>query len=239
MCTIIGSTRRHGVGEVRMGTPLREVIEAIGGGPKEGRRIKAVMSGVANGVIPGSLIDTPVTYEDLAAIGSGIGSAGFVVLDDTVDMAAIAAGVARFLAVESCGQCSPCKLDGLTLADRLSKVSNSDGDTHDYDVIRHRLRTVSERSRCFLATQQEVVVGSIVKHFGDELEAHIAGTAKPADAELVAELLDIRGGQALIDARHQQKQPDWSFNERDSGTVPVELYSNLAPPWRPDRVGGR
>ena len=73
VCTVTGYTQRHGVGEVLMGTSLGDVIEEIGGGPLPGRTIKAVMSGVATGIIPGDLLDTPVTYEHLAAIGSGSG----------------------------------------------------------------------------------------------------------------------------------------------------------------------
>ncbi|MBA3266995.1 MAG: hypothetical protein H0T70_01880 [Acidimicrobiia bacterium] len=232
VCTITGHTRHHGVGEVQMGTPLREVIEEIGGGPREGRTIKAVVSGVANGIIPADKLDTPVTYEALRAIGSGVGSGGFIVFDDTADMPAVAAGVARFLAVESCGQCLPCKLDGLVLSDTIPKVSRSEGTKHDYDVIRKRLGSVADRARCFLASQQQVVLGSIVEHFGHEFEAHLAGRAAAAEPELIAELVDIRGGRAVWDERHRQKQPDWTYNKTDSRTVPVELYAGVAPPWR-------
>ena len=231
VCTVIGHTRHHGVGEVPMGTPLREVIEAVGGGPRRGRQVKAVLSGVANAVVPASEHDVPVSYEGMASIGSGLGSAGFVVFDDTADMAAVAAGVARFLAVESCGQCSPCKLDGMTLSKHLALVSGSVAGQHDYDVVRKRLGTVAERSRCYLATQQQIVVGSILEHFGDEVAAHLSRRRPSAEPELVAELLDIRNGQAVVDSRHAHKQPDWSYNDRDSGTVPVELYSARRPPW--------
>ncbi|MFN2606392.1 MAG: NADH-ubiquinone oxidoreductase-F iron-sulfur binding region domain-containing protein [Acidimicrobiales bacterium] len=232
VCTVTGSTRRHGVGEVQMGTPLREVIELVGGGLRNGHRIKAVLSGVANGIITEADLDTPVAYETLSAIGSGLGSGGFIVFDDTVDMASVAAGVARFLAVESCGQCSPCKLDGLTLATRLTKVTGSDATEHDAAVIRRRLGTVADRSRCFLATQQQAVVGSIIEHFPEEMEAHLAGTAGAASPELIAELVDIRGDRAYLDERHRHKQPDWSYNATDSGTVPVERYSKVRPFWR-------
>jgi len=231
VCTVTGSTRRHGVGEVPMGTPLRDVIESIGGGPKPGRTIKAVLSGVANAIIPGDKLDTPVSYEGLAGIGCGIGSAGFIVFDDTVDMAAVAAGVSRFLAIESCGQCSPCKLDGLTLADSLAKIAGGDGFAHDLKVVRKRLTTVADRSRCFLGTQQQVVTGSIVALFADEIDAHVSNSAEPEDYVLIAELLDISDGVAVVDERHRQKQADWSYNKHDSGTVPVERYANQHPLW--------
>jgi len=231
VCTITGYTRHHGVGEVMMGTPLNEVIDEIGGGPREGRSIKAVMSGVANGIIPASKLDTPVSYEDLAAIGSGVGSAGFIVFDDTVDMAAVAAGVARFLAVESCGQCLPCKLDGMTLADLLMRLGHSNVQQTDYDLMRRKVIEVGDRARCFLATQQQVVLTSILEHFGDELESHLLPDAGPVSPELISELIDIRGGRAILDTHHWDKQPDWTYNKTYSGTVPVELYAGKPPPW--------
>ncbi|MEO7837483.1 MAG: NADH-ubiquinone oxidoreductase-F iron-sulfur binding region domain-containing protein [Acidimicrobiales bacterium] len=232
VCTVTGYTQKAGVGEVQMGTPLREVLDDIGGGPRPGRTIKAVLSGVSNSVIPASMLDTPVSYEGLSAIGSGLGSGSFIVFDDSVDMVTVAAGVARFLAIESCGQCSPCKLDGMALSDALVNLNASEGGGHGYDVIRRRLSTIADRSRCYLATQQQVVVGSIVQHFGDEFAAHASRAADPAVPELIAELLDIRGGQAFQDERHRKKQWDWSYNKADSGTVPVELYTALSPPWR-------
>jgi NADH-quinone oxidoreductase subunit F len=232
VCTVTGSTRRHGVGEVDMGTPLREVIAAIGGGPVRGHEIKAVLSGVANRVISGSMLDTPVSYEGMAAIGSGLGSGAFIVMDDTVDMTAVAAGVARFLSVESCGQCSPCKLDGITLTKRLNLVSGSDATEYDLAEIEKRIGTVADRSRCFLATQQQVVLESIMEQFPEEFEAHISGGAEPVEPMLISELLDIRDGKAILDERFRRKQPDWSYHSLDSGSVPVELYTGRTPPWR-------
>ncbi len=232
VCTITGDTKHHGVGEVQMGTPLSDVIEDIGGGPKDGRTIKAVLAGVANGIITGDQLETPVTYEALRAIGSGVGSGGFIVFDDLADMAAVAAGVARFLAVESCGQCEPCKLDGLTLSRSLDMLSGSEAKAHDMDVIRYRVGTVADRSRCFLASQQQVVLESILKQFPDELADHLSGVREPVEPVLIAELLDIRGGRAILDERQRDKQPDWSYNQSDSGSAPVDFRRGHAPPWR-------
>jgi NADH-quinone oxidoreductase subunit F len=222
VCTVTGATRRHGVGEVVMGTPLAEVIEAIGGGPRPGHRIKAVLPGVSNAAIPGSLLDTPVSYEGLAAIGSGLGSAGFIVLDDSVDMTAVAAGVSRFLAVESCGQCTPCKQDGRTLAEAFERLCRDEGDDADVAAIRKRIGTVGDRARCALATQHQVVVGSIADQFAAEISAHAARRGAPVAPELVAELVDIEGDEAVVDEHHRLKQYDWTFDEVDSGKSPAD-----------------
>ncbi len=218
VCTVTGSVQRAGVGEVIMGTPLREAIELIGGGPRPGHRIKAVMAGVSAPLITADQLDTPLSYEDMAAIGSGLGAGGFIVFDDSDDLAAVAAGVSRFLAVESCGQCVPCKIDGLALADRLARLARSDATTADLAKIKSLASTVGDRARCFLATQHQDVIGSIIDSFGPELEAHVgrygAGGVEPI---LIAELVDISGDTAVLDEHHLDKQPDWTFGPRVLG----------------------
>ena len=235
VCTVTGSVVHAGVGEVQMGTPLREVIETIGGGTVEGRRVKAVLPGVAQGFIPGSLLDTPVSYEGLAAIGSGLGSAGFIVFDESDDMTAVAAGVSRFLAIESCGQCTPCKQDGLQLAGLMAKLCLSDAGDHDLASIQKRVATVADGARCYLAQQHQNVLNSLLELYGDEVEAHLQGSAPGVDPELIAELVDIADGVASWDERHREKQPDWSYDEEDSGQVPAERYGeHRAPQALPD-----
>src|SRR5207237_2040332 len=189
VCTVTGSTRRAGVGEVLMGTPLREMIDLVGGGPRRGRRIKAVMPGVSSGVVPEHLLDTPVSYEALADIGSGLGAGGFIVFDDTDDLAAVAAGVSRFLAVESCGQCTPCKRDGLAIAGLLARVSRSEATSRDLAEVGDLLTTVSDEARCYLALQHQAVVESIVTGFGEELQAHVDGAAGAVETAIVAVLV--------------------------------------------------
>ena len=226
VCTVTGSTQRHGVGEVLMGTPLREVIELIGGGPQEGHRIKAVLSGTANALLTEDQLDTPVSYEGMAGAGSGLGSAGFMVFDDTVDVSAVVAGVSRFLAVESCGQCTPCKQDGLALAVDLEHLCHSEPAADLLDDIRSRVGTVADEARCYLATQHQVVLASLLERFPDEVGAHADGTRTPAEPVLIAELVDIVDGAAVWDERHLAKQPDWSYDDEFSGATPVELSAD-------------
>src|SRR3954468_12981750 len=75
VCTVVGDVIAPDVGEVELGTPLRDVIAAVGSGLPEGRSVKAVFSGVANAVVAAADLDAPVSYEGLAAVGSGMGSA--------------------------------------------------------------------------------------------------------------------------------------------------------------------
>ena len=111
----------------------------------------------------------------MAAIGSGLGSAGFVVLDDHDDLVAAVAGVSRFLAVESCGQCTPCKEDGLVLAERLATLAASRATDADLKAIADRVRTVATGARCNLGRQQEAIVGGLLRDWADHIAAHAAG----------------------------------------------------------------
>lgn len=221
VCTVSGRTRRAGVAEMAMGTPLREIVETIGGGAQPGRRITAVMSGVANALIPEALLDTPASHEAMTAIGSGLGAAGFLVFDDTTDLAAVAAGVARFLAVESCGQCTPCKRDGLAIADVLARIVGSEAHEGALDELEACVSTVADSARCNLATQQQVVIGSILKSFPDSLHVHLHGDAPAAALEPIVAILDLEGGQATLDEHELAKQPDWTYEETDSGQWPA------------------
>ncbi len=236
VCTVTGSTRRAGVGEVMMGTPLRDAIELIGGGARDGRKIVGVLPGVSNGIIAEQNIDEPISYESLARIGSGLGSAGFIVLDDTDDMVAVAAGVSRFLAVESCGQCTPCKLGGQKIAALLAKLSRSDASSSDLRVLRSCLGAVSYGARCSLAGQQQAVVSSLLDGYPEAVSAHLRRRARAAEPVLIAELVELRDGRAVIDERQLEKQPDWTFNAVPSRKTPAARLGEHRTPERLDRA---
>jgi NADH:ubiquinone oxidoreductase subunit F (NADH-binding) len=230
VCTVTGATQRHGVGEVPMGTPLGEVIELIGGGVEPGHEIKAVIGGAATPLLTADLMDTPVSNEGMEGVGGMLGAAAFIVFDDRSDMAAVAEGAARFLSIESCGLCVPCKEDGLALADLFGRVRTSRADDHDLKAIHDRLRTVTTGARCHLASQYQLVLESILDLFDDEIAAHIHGDAAPAQAELVASIADLDGSVATLDESHLDKQPDWTFDKRWSGKSPADRLANVGHP---------
>jgi NADH-quinone oxidoreductase subunit F len=233
VCTVSGSTVRAAVGEVLAGTRLRDVIELVGGGVRPGRTIKAVLGGTANRVITGAELDLPLTYEDMQPIGVGPGSAGFIVFDDDDDMVAVAAGVARFLAIESCGQCSPCKVDGLGIADVLAKLCADTATEKDVERLLARLWTVADSARCNLAAQQQVAVTSILDAFPEELDQHLQHQVPAVAPHLVCELVDISDGVATWDEHHRTKQPDWTHDPVWAGASPAERYADLR---RPDHL---
>lgn len=222
VCTVSGDLVHHGVVEVPMGTPLADVLDQAGGGLGKGRSIKAVASGVANPFLTGDQLATPLTYEDMEAAGAGLGAAGFIVFDDTRDLVAATRGISRFLAVESCGQCRPCKLDGLAMADLLDDLRRSDARADALPELADRVASVAIGARCSLATQQERVVGSLLERFGDEVMAHAEGRVDEAEPVLIAPILDLVDGRFVLDEGHDGKQPDWSYDVTDSGQSPAE-----------------
>ena len=218
VCTVSGATQVAGVAEFAMGTSLREVIDTIGGGLGKGRRLAAVLTGVSGAAVLPDQLDTPLTYEDMAAIGSGLGSAGFIVVDNAIDLMAVAAGASRFLAVESCGQCTPCKQDGLAVAELLDSLCKGDTDAAALASVDDHLRTITDGARCSLAAQHETVVRSLLAGVAVDTPVRV----RAVEPLLVAELLDIADGVATWDEHHREKQPDWSYEAEDSGKSPAD-----------------
>ena len=141
-------------------------------------------------------------------------------------MAAVVSAAARFLAVESCGQCEPCKRDGLAIADRLRSICAGEATQGDLDELPGLLATVADGARCFLATQQQRVVGSALQLFPGVFAAHVNGTVAATAVEEVVPIVDIVDGHAEMETSHLDKQPDWSYAEIDSGAWPAAALAN-------------
>jgi NADH:ubiquinone oxidoreductase subunit F (NADH-binding) len=212
VATVVGDVVAPDVGEVEMGTLLGDVIDAVGSGALPGRRIKAVLSGVANRVLTTTALRAPTTYEGLAAAGGGLGSAGFIVLDDTACMVQAALVCSRFLYVESCGQCSPCKRGSGEITHRLERIEAGVGNDDDIHTIAAWLERVTDGNRCFLAVEERQLVTSILQAFADEVDEHISLGRCPRPRQLpLWKLLDLRDGVATYDESFWLKQPDWTY----------------------------
>lgn len=198
--TVVGDVVAPDVGEVEMGTSLRAVIDAVGSGLVVGRSVKAVFSGVANAVVTAADLDVPVSYEGFQAVGSGMGSAGFIVYDDTTCMVDAAYRFSRFLSIESCGQCPPCKLGSSAITEHLERIETGVGDERDLDAITGWLGHVTDGSRCFLAAEEQIVVTSILRAFPDEFAEHIELGRCPRRRRLpIPKLIDLADGRAVYD----------------------------------------
>ena len=193
LCTVVGDVERAGVWEVPAGTPLREVL-GLAGAPREGRRLKAAFSGVSNAVITDALADTPLCFDAMTAAGIGLGSAGFVVYDDTACMVEVATVLSRFLSVESCGQCPPCKLGTGQITSSLDEIRTGAGEDATLGTIEESLRTVADGNRCYVPVQERVMISSILRAYPEDVAAHLEGRC-PSSRRSIPTREDRRPGR--------------------------------------------
>jgi NADH-quinone oxidoreductase subunit F len=217
VATVVGDVVAPDVGEVELGTPLRAVIDAVGSGVASGREVKAVFSGVANPVVTAADLDVALSYEDFSAIGSGMGAAGFIVYDDTACMVDVAYQLSRFLYIESCGQCPPCKMGSGAITEHLERLAAGAGGDDDLRGISHWLERVTDGSRCYLAVEEQALVGSVLRAFPEEFAEHIELGRCPRPRKLpIPKLVDLADGQATYDETFRYKRPDWTFEAAGS-----------------------
>jgi NADH:ubiquinone oxidoreductase subunit F (NADH-binding) len=172
--------------------------------------VKAVLSGVSNPVLPASALDAPVSYEGLSAAGGGLGSAGFIVYDDTRSMVAVARMVSRFLYVESCGQCRACKFGCGEITRELDRIAEGRGTDHDIETMGERLARVTDQNRCFLGEEEQRVISSLLRLFPADFAAELEG-APALDPLPVPKIVDISDGVAIYDENEMRKRPDWTY----------------------------
>jgi NADH-quinone oxidoreductase subunit F len=209
--TLCGDVRRPGVHELPLGLPLRVLIDLVGGGAPGG--VKAVIPGASAGLLTAADLDTPLDFEELRAAGSGLGSGGFVVYDNSACIVAAVLAFAHFLAIESCAQCPACKQGTTGIATTLARIEDGDGTDKDLDTIAAKCSTVTGGRRCALPVGAALLVRSAVEAFGDEFRAHL-GRPCPLPRDLpVPKLVDYDEASCRFryDDRYRRKQPDWSY----------------------------
>ena len=173
---LAGKVVRGGMIEVPMGMTIREIVEEIGGGIPEGRKLKAVlMGGPSGGCVPEHLADTPVDYEEISKVGAIMGSGGMVVLDETDCMVDIARYFMRFLQDESCGKCTPCRIGTRRMGEILERLCSGRSKKGDLDRLETLAAITKEGSLCGLGVTAPNPVLSCLKYFREEFEAHING----------------------------------------------------------------
>ena len=176
-----GKIKNTGLVEIPMGTTLRTVIEEIGGGIPNGKKFKAAQTGgPSGGCIPAALIDTPMDYDNLLAIGSMMGSGGLIVMDEDTCMVDIAKFFLEFTVEESCGKCAPCRIGTKRLLELLEKITSGNGVMSDLDKIESLCNFIKENSQCGLGQTAPNPVLSTLHYFRDEYISHIKDKKCPA-----------------------------------------------------------
>ena len=176
-----GKITNTGLVEIPMGTTLREVVEVIGGGVPNGKKFKAAQTGgPSGGCIPASLIDTPIDYDNLIAIGSMMGSGGLIIMDEDTCMVDLAKFFLEFTVDESCGKCAPCRIGTRRLLEILEKIVDGKGELEDIDRLEELAAYIKSASLCGLGQTAPNPVLSTLRYFRDEYIAHVTEKRCPA-----------------------------------------------------------
>ena len=176
-----GKINNTGLVEVPMGIPLRTIIEDIGGGCPNGKKFKAVQTGgPSGGCIPAALLDTPVEYDTLTAIGAMMGSGGMIVMDEDNCMVDIARFFLDFTVDESCGKCTPCRIGTRRMLEILERITQGKGEEGDIEKLQTLAENIKSSALCGLGQTAPNPVLSTIKYFRDEYEAHIREKRCPA-----------------------------------------------------------
>lgn len=174
--SLAGKVQRGGLIEVPMGMTIRHIVEEIGGGVANGKKLKAVqIGGPSGGCVPHWLADTPVDYQSLTKIGAMMGSGGLVVLDETDCMVDIARYFLSFTQEESCGKCTFCRIGTRRMLDILENICAGKGKMEDLDELEKLAGMVKKGSICGLGKSAPNPVLTTLHYFRDEYEAHING----------------------------------------------------------------
>jgi len=184
---LTGKISNNGLIEVPMGIPLRQIVEEMGGGAPDGRKIKSVQTGgPSGGCIPAAYLDTPVDYESLGKLGSIMGSGGMVVMDDTTNMVEIAKFYMEFCKDESCGKCIPCRAGTAQMENLLNKILARQATARDLAKLEELCDMVKNTSLCGLGQTAPNPVLSTLKYFRSEYEEllqpdHFGPRAHPSE----------------------------------------------------------
>ncbi len=188
--TVSGDVRREGVAELPLGTPLSVLVHGVGEGLEAGRRVAGVFPGASLAPIPDRFLDTPMDFGSLEAVGSGLGSGGMIVYDDLSCVVGAAAVLSRFLAVESCGQCPPCKLGTGALTDRLDALENGNGGERLLDELNAWLSRVTDANRCGLGAGERALVSGLMRHFPEVVVEHVRDGCRAERSPRLAKISD-------------------------------------------------
>jgi len=196
---VSGHVNNPGVFELPLGTRLREIIAGPAGGVRGGRRLKAVLpGGSSTAALTADETDVSMDCESLAALGTMLGSAAIMVMDETACMVRAARVLADFYAHESCGQCTPCREGTDWIARLLRSIEGGRGRPEDLDLILDLCDNMSGKTVCVLADGAAVPVSSIVRKFRGEFLEHLEGRCSagrfPGAAEAAAGDFAAAGG---------------------------------------------
>ncbi|ANV89353.1 NADH-quinone oxidoreductase subunit NuoF [Picosynechococcus sp. PCC 8807] len=174
---LTGKVTNNGLIEVPMGTPVRQIVEQMGGGIPDGGTVKSVQTGgPSGGCIPADYLDTPIEYDSLIKLGTMMGSGGMIVMDEATSMVDVAKFYMEFCQCESCGKCIPCRAGTVQMSGLLSKMLKGQAAPKDIELLEQLCHMVKEASLCGLGQSAPNPILSTLRYFRDEYES-LVGSA--------------------------------------------------------------
>jgi NADH-quinone oxidoreductase subunit F len=180
--SVSGCVQRPGNYEIELGISSRELIYGLAGGPPEGRSIKFWFPGGSSApVLPGTdeYLDVPYDFESIAKAGSMLGSGAIIVVD-------VALKTAKFYRHESCGKCAPCREGTNWTVKMLERIDSGEATPMDLDIMASVCDQIIGNCLCVLGDAMAMPIGSMIKHFRPEFEAHIGAARERNGLGMVA-----------------------------------------------------
>jgi NADH-quinone oxidoreductase subunit F len=172
---VSGDVQRPGNYEIELGVTGREVVYGLAGGPPEGRKVKCWFPGGSSApVLLEEHLDLPLTYEDMAQAGSMLGTASLIVVDEAQPLVPLALRLAEFYRHESCGKCVPCREGTSWTVKMLDRIDNGEATPMDLEIMAQVQENIIGNCLCVLGDSMAMPIGSMIKHFREEFEQHIA-----------------------------------------------------------------
>ena len=175
---VSGHVNRPGIYEAPLGITMRELLEHAGG-VRDGHKVKFWLPGGSSvPMLTPDLLDTPLTYEDIAAAGSMLGTGTPMIFDETTSVVRAVTGWLAFYKHESCGKCTPCREGTWWLSDVLHRFEAGHGTESDLDKLIDICSQIAGRSFCALGDAAATPFPAALKYFRDEF---IQATNTPAN----------------------------------------------------------
>jgi NADH-quinone oxidoreductase subunit F len=172
--SVSGHVRRPGNYEIELGTPSREIIFDLAGGPPEGRKVKLWFPGGSSSpVLTAEDLDVPYDFDSLAKAGTMLGSGAIIVVDDSTPVLDVALKLANFYRHESCGKCTPCREGTNWTVKMLERIDAGDATPMDLDIMASVQDHIIGNCLCVLGDAMAMPIGSMIVKFRDEFEAHM------------------------------------------------------------------
>jgi NADH-quinone oxidoreductase subunit F len=182
LVSISGNVRRPGNYEVALGTPSRELVYGLAGGPPEGREVKFWFPGGSSApVLLADDLDLPYDFESMAKAGSMLGSGAIIIIDDSNSVVDVALTLAKFYRHESCGKCTPCREGTNWTVKMLERIDSGGATPMDIDIMASVQEQIIGNCLCVLGDAMAMPVGSMIEKFREEFEAHIEMRRAEAD----------------------------------------------------------